>query len=51
MSDTFDLKEGTDFIVIISYNQNNDVQANVKCCCGHVGEVSEGFELFTEQFI
>lgn len=34
MSDSFDLKEGTDFILNISYNQNNDLQANVKCTCG-----------------
>ena len=34
MSDSFDLKEGIDFILNISYNQNSVLQGTVKCTCG-----------------
>jgi hypothetical protein len=36
MSDSFDLTEGTDFILNALYNQNNDLQASVKCNCGRL---------------
>ena len=34
ISDSFDSKEGIDFILNISFNQNSDLQATVKCTCG-----------------
>jgi len=31
--DTFELKEGKDFILNVLYNENNELEANIKCNC------------------
>jgi hypothetical protein len=36
MSDSFDLKEGKDFILNVLYYQNNNLQVSVKCNCGRL---------------
>jgi len=36
MIDTFDLKEGKDFILNVIYNENNGFEANIKCNCSRV---------------
>ncbi|CAF4651531.1 unnamed protein product, partial [Didymodactylos carnosus] len=33
MLDSFDLKEGKDFFLNVNYNQNNSLEASVKCNC------------------
>ncbi|CAF3692164.1 unnamed protein product [Rotaria socialis] len=36
MSDSFDLQEGKDFILNVLYDQNNDLQASIKCNCNRL---------------
>jgi hypothetical protein len=34
--DSFDLKEGKDFMLYVKQNHNNDVEASIKCNCGRL---------------
>ncbi len=42
MSDSFDLKEGKDFILNILYDQDNNLHASVKCSCSRTITMKDG---------